>query len=70
MIELAYHIPTDEEAGHKREKFERRVLFMCTCAICKRDYEIRDGNWITTVTKKGREIKLMVCSSCYAEEES
>jgi len=43
---------------------------MCACAICKRDYEIRDGNWITTVTKKGREIKLMVCSSCYAEEES
>lgn len=63
-----YHIPTDEEAGSTIDNLAKRVFFMCTCAICKKDYEIREGKWLPTFTKKGTEIHLKVCNECYEDE--
>jgi len=62
------HIPTDEEAGYGRDNSSRRVIFLCTCALCKRDFEIRDGGWLDTFTKKGTRIGIKVCSRCYERE--
>lgn len=63
-----YHIPTDEEAGKEVEQHERRVIFLCTCAICKQDYEVRDGDWLPMYSKKGTEIKIKVCGECFSAE--
>lgn len=63
-----FHTPTDEEAGYGSNNIQKRVLFMCTCAICKRDYEIRTGKWLPLHTKRGTLIRIRVCSSCYDYE--
>jgi len=44
MIDLV-HIPTDEEVGLNENNSKRRAIFLCACALCKKDYEVRDGKW-------------------------
>ncbi len=67
-MDHSYHIPTDEEAGYGKDNSARRVLFLCTCAICKVDYEVRDGRWLPMFSQKGTRVDIKVCSECYERE--
>jgi len=68
MTTPTYHIPDDEEAGLGSENSKRRALFLRSCAICKRDYEVRDGRWLPMFSRKGTEIRIKVCDECYQRE--
>ena len=63
-----YHIPTDDEAGMGEQNSKRQAQFLRACAICKQDYEVRDGNWLPMFSRKGTEIRIKVCDECYAKE--
>ena len=67
-MEQYFHIPSDEEAGRAQQGSERRVTFLCTCTLCKKDFEIRDGKWIDTWTKSGKNIRIKICPECYENE--
>jgi hypothetical protein len=67
MAEI-FHIPTDGEVGLGQQNCTRRALFFRACALCKQDYEIRDGHWISTHTKIGTEIKILICAACHSKE--
>ena len=62
------HIPSDQEVGLDINNSRRRAIFLCTCTLCKCDFEIRDGKWLDTWTKKGTRIKIKICSDCYLDE--
>ena len=63
-------IPSDEEAGGLKERnANRRTNYWCTCILCKEDYDVRDGGWITAATPKGTKIDIKVCSDCFIEEK-
>lgn len=68
MTTPIFHIPDDDEAGIGSGNSKRRALFLRACAICKRDYEVRGGSWLSTFTKKGTEIRIKVCDECYSKE--
>lgn len=63
-----YHILDDEEAGANRSPGERRVLFLCTCPICKEEFEVRDGEWLPMFSRKGTEVRIKVCNRCHLDE--
>ena len=63
-----YHIPSDEEVGLGPQNSKRRALFFCACTLCKRDFDVRDGRWLETWTKKGTHFGIKVCGKCYEEE--
>jgi hypothetical protein len=63
-----YHVPDDTETGLTPENSKRRAQFLRACAICKQDYEVRDGNWLPMISKKGTEIRIKVCDECYRKE--
>jgi hypothetical protein len=67
MTEYA-HIPSDEEVGLTRHNSRRRATIMCICTMCHTDYEVRDGKWIETHTKRGTKISILICASCYKAE--
>jgi len=65
-METIYHIPTEIEKGEPNNRC--KALFLVPCAICKRCYEVREGQWLPVTTAKGTELKVKVCSECYANE--
>ena len=62
------HIPRDEEVGLSEANSKRRAIFFIACAICKTDYDVRDGAWLDTFTKAGTRIQIKVCTNCYQKE--
>jgi hypothetical protein len=66
MSATIYHILTELKPGESNN--HSKALFFVPCAICKQDFEVREGLWLTMYSKKGTQVEIKVCGRCYFEE--
>ncbi len=66
MKKFSYVPPDSVTVG--KDNMAKRVLYMCTCVLCQRDFEIREGKFVNTWTKKGTRVRVLICSDCYEKE--
>jgi len=69
MSEPRPYITPDSVVGLGPQNSVRRNLTLIACPLCKNDFEVRDGQWVSVTFPSRRQVQLKICDNCAKDEK-